>query len=84
MTVWMLAAFVLLATFVPIAIGCARGDLMARFVAFQIGSLNAVLCIMLIAQGFGRPFLFDLALALAFLSLPSGLVFNHFYSRWIA
>ncbi|HJU18413.1 MAG TPA: monovalent cation/H+ antiporter complex subunit F [Stellaceae bacterium] len=83
MTAWTASALALLATFVPVGIGCIRGDLMARFVAFQIGSLNAVLCVMLIAQGFGRPFLFDLALALAFLSLPSGLVFNHFFSRWI-
>ncbi|HJS88010.1 MAG TPA: monovalent cation/H+ antiporter complex subunit F [Acetobacteraceae bacterium] len=83
MTAWTAATLALLASFVPIGIGCLRGDVMARFVAYQIGGLNAVLCIMLLAQGFGRPFLFDLALALAFLSLPSGLVFNHFLSRWI-
>lgn len=83
MTVWLLAALVLLAMFVPVGIGCVRGGPMARFVAYQIGGLNAVLCMMVIAQGFGRPFLFDLALALALLSLPSGLVFNHFLARWI-
>jgi hypothetical protein len=36
-TAWTVAALALLASFVPIGVGCVRGDLMARFVAYQMG-----------------------------------------------
>jgi multisubunit Na+/H+ antiporter MnhF subunit len=78
---WIAFAFVL---FVPLAlclIGCVRGRFAARVVALQFATPIAVLMLLSLAQGFGRTVYQDVALALAVLALPSGLVYVRFLER---
>ncbi len=51
-------------------------------VGLQLGGTIAVLVLMLLAQAMKRPSFYDLALALALLSYPSGLIFARFVERW--
>jgi multicomponent Na+:H+ antiporter subunit F len=82
MNPWFVTAlFVLLCMAGPFAI-CARGDAIHRLVALEAGSNMAIVILLLLAIGFNRDFLADLALALALLSFGGGLVFARFLERW--
>jgi multisubunit Na+/H+ antiporter MnhF subunit len=78
---WVVFALVL---FVPLAlclIGSVRGTFAARIVALQLATPVGVLLLLALAQGFGRTIYQDVALALAVLALPSGLVYARFLER---
>lgn len=82
MTPWLVTAlFVLICMAGPFAI-CARGDAVNRLVGLEAGSNMAIVILLLLAVGFNRDFLNDLALALALLSAGGGLVFARFLERW--
>jgi multisubunit Na+/H+ antiporter MnhF subunit len=82
MNPWLLTALVVLLCMAgPFAI-CARGDAIHRLVGLEAGSNMAIVILLLLAIGFNRDFLTDLALALALLSLGAGLLFARFLERW--
>lgn len=81
--IWFAAAAALMIGLVPCLIVILRTGLMAAVVAMQLASTLGVLILLLLAQGYGRPSFADLSLTLAFLSLPSGLLFAHFFERWL-
>lgn len=83
MNVWLIGAGVLLLAFVPCGAVVARGRTMDRLVAVELAGVLAVLTVLALAQGLHRSSLYDLALALALLSFPAGLVFAHFLERWL-
>ena len=83
MNPWLLAAAVLMAGLVPCGVVLVREDLPDRLVAVELGGTLSVLILLLLAQGFGRPTFYDLALTLAFLSLPASLVFARVLERWL-
>jgi multisubunit Na+/H+ antiporter MnhF subunit len=78
---WILAGALLFIPLVLGLIGCVRGSLSARVVALQFASPIAVLMLFSFAQGFGRTVYEDVALAVAVLALPSGLVYVRFLER---
>lgn len=61
---------------------CVYADLLNAMVGLEMASAIAILSVALLAEAMGRPAWFDLALALALLSFPSGLVFLVFIERW--
>ena len=61
---------------------CVYAKLLNGIVAMEMASAIAILSVALLAEAVGRPAWFDLALALALLSFPSGLVFLVFIERW--
>jgi multisubunit Na+/H+ antiporter MnhF subunit len=83
MNLWLLTALALLLGFVPCGLVLARARTMERFVAMQMAGLLTPLILFLLALGFGQPSFADLSLAVAVLSLPAGLLFAHFFERWL-
>lgn len=83
MNVWLWAALALLAAMLPCLLLCARGELEDRLVALEMGSVIVTLDLVLLAQGFGRSFFYDLPLMLAFLSFGGGMTFARFLERWL-
>lgn len=82
MNPWLVTALVILLCMAGPFVICARGDAVNRLVGLEAGSNMAVVILLLLAIGFNRDFLTDLALALALLSLGGGLVFARFLERW--
>ena len=83
MNIWLAGAFALLFGLASCLVIILRAGLMEALVGVQMGSTIAILILLLLAQGYGRPSFADLALALAFLSFPGSLLFAHFFERWL-
>ncbi len=83
MNVWLVFAAVLLLGAIPAGIAALRGNAVERFTGLQAAQSTFVLVMVLIAQGLGRSIHFDLAVAMAILTLVSGLVFARFLERWL-
>lgn len=83
MNIWLAAALALMAGLVPCLIVILRAGLTEALVATQLATTLTILILLLLAQGYGRPSFADLALALALLSFPGGLLFAHFFERWL-
>ena len=83
MNPWLLAALGLLLGFVPCGWVLVRASTMERFVAMQMAGILTPLILLLLARGFGQPTFCDLALAVALLGFPAGLLFAHFFERWL-
>lgn len=83
MNAWLIAATALLLALVPCGIVTVCGRTAERLVALELAGLLTTFIVVLLAEGTGRPSLYDLALALALLSFPSTMVFAHFLERWL-
>ena len=83
MSGFIVAAIVMLAGVVPCGIVMFRGTVMEALVAYEVVSSIAVMVLILLAQGFGRPAEFELPVLLAALLLGSGLVFVRALERWL-
>lgn len=83
MNPWLLAGFGLLSSLVPVGIASFRGSAMDRLAAIEAAATVVTLALLVLAQGFGRPAFFDVALVEAFLSFGGGLAFVRFLERWL-
>lgn len=83
MNLWLLGATVLLFGLAPAGIAVFRGDVVDRLAGLEMAAMVEVLALVLLAEGFHRPGMFDLALTLALLSFGGGLVFVRFLERWL-
>ncbi|HEY2381989.1 MAG TPA: monovalent cation/H+ antiporter complex subunit F [Terriglobia bacterium] len=81
--VWLITAFLLMLGFVPCGIVAFTKDAASRLVGLECGTVLAVVIMMLLAEGYHRSFLFDLALMMALLSFGGGMVFARFLERWM-
>jgi multisubunit Na+/H+ antiporter MnhF subunit len=77
------AAIAMLIAVVPAGIVLCRGELAASVVAFEFITAVMVLVLALLAQGFQRSSLFELAVLLAVLMYGSGLVYVRAMERWL-
>jgi multisubunit Na+/H+ antiporter MnhF subunit len=82
-TGFVVAAIVMLAAVVPCGIVLVRGRPMEALIAYEVISSIAVMVLILLAQGFQRPALFELPVLLAVLLFGSGLVFVRALERWL-
>jgi multicomponent Na+:H+ antiporter subunit F len=83
MNAWLLGATVLLFGLVPSGIAGFRGHAINRLVGLEMAATVEVLILVLLAEGFHRSNMLDLALTLALLSFGGGLVFVRFLERWL-
>jgi multicomponent Na+:H+ antiporter subunit F len=83
MNAWLISATVLLFSLIPAGIITFRGDSMDRLVGVEMASIITTLTLMLLAHGFQRIPLYDIALAAGLLSFGGGLVFVRFLERWL-
>jgi multisubunit Na+/H+ antiporter MnhF subunit len=83
MNVWLFATGLLLLALVPCAVVAFRATVLDRLIAVELAGTIATLLILTLAQGLGRPSIFDLALALALLSVPGTLLYAYFLERWL-
>jgi multisubunit Na+/H+ antiporter MnhF subunit len=61
----------------------ARARTIERLAALQMAGTLTTLILLLIARGVSQSSFCDLALASALLSFPAGLLFAHFFERWL-
>jgi multisubunit Na+/H+ antiporter MnhF subunit len=80
---WLIAATALALGFIPCAVVCLRREAMDGLAAVEMAGVLAIWIIVLLAEGSQRAILYDLALALAVLSFPAGMVFANFLERWL-
>ena len=83
MNVWLEGAIGLIIGLIPCGIVLFTGDSMKRLVGLEAATILVVMAMMLLAEGYHRSFLFDLALMLALLSFGGGMVFARFLERWL-
>jgi multisubunit Na+/H+ antiporter MnhF subunit len=79
---WLLSVIVLQSGLIICAWICVRGTLPESIVAMEMSSLIGVISIAMLAEAVGRPAWFDLAIALALVSVPGALLFLAFLERW--
>ena len=77
------AAIAMLACIVPAGMVIARGDLASAVVGYELITSVMVMVLVLLAQAFQRPSLFELPVLLALLMFGSGLVFVRAMERWL-
>jgi multisubunit Na+/H+ antiporter MnhF subunit len=77
------AAIAMLIATVPAGVVLCRGELGASVVAFEFITSVIVMVLALLAQGFQRSSLFELAVLLAVLMYSSGLVYVRAMERWL-
>lgn len=82
MTVWYAAALMLILAQGQLLWRLARGRLLGAIAALQAAQVLSVLALMCLAEGLGQSSFLDLAVALALLAAPGGLVFARFLERW--
>lgn len=82
MSVWYGAALALMLAQCPLLWRLARSGLLGAIGALQASQVLAILTLMCLAEGLGQSSFLDLAVALALLAAPSGLVFARFLERW--
>jgi multisubunit Na+/H+ antiporter MnhF subunit len=80
---FMLAAIAMLIALIPAGIALCRGDLAAAVVAYEFIGAVVVMVLVLLAQAFQRPSMFELPVLLALLMFGSGLVFVRAMERWL-
>jgi multisubunit Na+/H+ antiporter MnhF subunit len=83
MTAFVIAAVVMLASLVPAGVTLIRGELADSVVGYEFISTVAVMIFALLAEGFGRPGLFEFPVLLAVLLFGGGLVFVRGLERWL-
>ena len=82
-TAFVAAAIAMLIGIIPAGIVLSRGNLMAAVVAYEFITSVMVMVLALLAQGFQRSGLFELAVLLAVLMFGGGLVFVRALERWL-
>jgi multisubunit Na+/H+ antiporter MnhF subunit len=75
---WLWAATVLVAMLVPLAILCGRLPAPEGIVAIEAAGIDAILALLLVAQGTGRQPFGDLALVLAVVSFVGAVAYLRF------
>ena len=81
--VWLWAATAMLVALVACGVTVLRGGPGDRLAALEMAGVVVALELVLLAQGFHRLVLYDLALTMAILSFGGGMVFARFLERWL-
>ncbi len=84
MTIWLAADIALLLGLIPCGVLIARSaDAADWTIALQLSGVIVTLALLLLAQAMSRPSFYDLAVTLALLSFPAGMMLAHFIQRWL-
>jgi len=83
MNVWLITAFCLLITLIPVTIATLRGDALDRLIGMALGGIIVTLGLISLAVGSGNSIYLDVAIVVAFLSFAGGVAFPHFLERWL-
>lgn len=83
MNAWLSTSLALLLALAPVGVVCFKRDALDRLAGLEMATVIGSLLLLTIAQGLHQPSFYDLALALALLSLGGSLVFVRFLERWL-
>ena len=83
MNTWEWAVAALLLALIPCGVVILRRGTADGLAALQLAGTITTLALLLLAAGTARPSTADLAVAMAVLAFPSGLVFAFFLERWL-
>lgn len=81
MSPWLIAACVLIGAFAVPLFVAARRPLMAAVIALQLSAVLGTVVLLLLAEGFHRPALFDPSLVLAVMGFAGALLFARLMAR---
>ncbi len=82
MTLWLWATGALLLGLVPCGIALSRGSTPDRLIALELAGTQTVLVLLALAGALQASWALTLALVLAILALPAGLVFTRTLDWW--
>jgi multisubunit Na+/H+ antiporter MnhF subunit len=80
---FIVAAIAMLVCLAPAGVVLARGDAGEAVIGYEFITGVVVMVFALLAEGFGRPSLFEFPVLLALLLYGSGLVFVRALERWL-
>jgi multisubunit Na+/H+ antiporter MnhF subunit len=80
---FVVAAIAMLVCLVPAGVVLARGEAAEAVIGYEFITGVVVMVFALLAEGFGRPSLFEFPVLLALLLYGSGLVFVRALERWL-
>lgn len=80
---WFIASLGLMLGLLPCLWVLLRAPLSDALVAGQLASTLGTLALLALAQGIGNSSFYDVALTLAVLSIPGGLLVAHMFERWL-
>lgn len=80
---FIVAAIAMLVCLVPAGVVMARGEAAETVIGYEFITGVVVMVFALLAEGFGRPSLFEFPVLLALLLYGSGLVFVRALERWL-
>jgi len=80
---FIVAAIAMLVCLVPAGVVMARGEAAETVIGYEFITSVVVMVFALLAEGFGRPSLFEFPVLLAVLLYGSGLVFVRALERWL-
>ncbi len=80
---WLIGAAALLLGLFGCLAAALRREPLSRLIALELAGVQATLALALLAAASGRSEMLDVALLLALLSFPGGLVFARFLERWL-
>lgn len=83
MNIWLITAIGLGICLFPCLMRALTGDALNRLVGLETGALIETQILLVLSVVFQRSSFYDLSLALALLALAGGLVFVHFFERWL-
>ncbi len=81
MNEWLLAALVILIGLGPCGVVCLRGSPGEALVALELAGVLCVLALMVLAEGFDREPMIDMAVVLAVVSFAGNLAYARFLER---
>lgn len=82
MTIWLVAAAILLLGLIPCGVVSLRRSPVEALVGLEAGTVVLVLALLALSVGFDRSFYADVAVVMAVLSFAGGMVFARFMERW--
>lgn len=80
---WYVASLGLVLGLVPCLWVVVRAPLSDALVAGQLATTLGTLALLALAQGIGNSSFYDVALTLAVLSVPGGMLVAHVFERWL-
>lgn len=83
MNAWLWSALLIAVGILPCVWVMLFGSSMDALIALQCGSTISLLSLLLLGQGLSRPCFVDVSILLVLLLYPAGLLFAHFFERWL-
>lgn len=83
MNAWLWSALLIALAILPCIWVMLFGSNMEALIALQCASTISLLVLLLLGEGLNRRCFIDISILLVLLGYPAGLLFAHFFERWL-